>query len=535
MYGNKMDSKRNESVASLTTYFAENTSMHGISRFVGKPGFFRRAFWVLAVLTGAGVAVYNIWTIGIAYSRWEVSTVVSLEYNSKLRFPAVTICNLNPVKKSSIEVEETEFDSLKTALRYEDLFPTSSEPMDNEDFYDWENSSVSYDTYDRNYRATIDFQKALLLMKVARRIQIGHQIHDMLIECSFQGKVCTPSNFTHFYNYMHGNCYTFVPTDVDYTFISQTGPLYGLSMMLYVEEAEYISSLSSGVGFKVVVHSPDTMPFPEDEGFDISPGFATSAGVTKVTVERVPAPYGNCKLYGPGVEEPPNIFTTQVPNITYSDKTCKKTCVQKILVSLCDCCYNIYPCNPDALRIINSSITSAVRFCGLNGETKESCAVEVLDELDNEQRVCPDSCYPNCKEDTHQMEISTAMWPSSNRLTSLVDGLIRGFENKQGAQPIDKHASAAEKDTFFRKNVMKLNVFYKDLNYQKIQTRPAYDWKSLLSDVGGQAGLWLGFSLLTMAEILELILDVVIHLCTRPFRPNKGQVDPGQKRDEKQF
>lgn len=66
-----------------------------------------------------GVAVYNIWTIGIAYSRWEVSTVVSLEYKSKLRFPAVTICNLNPVKKSSIEVEETEFDSLKTALRYE--------------------------------------------------------------------------------------------------------------------------------------------------------------------------------------------------------------------------------------------------------------------------------------------------------------------------------------------------------------------------------------------------------------------------------
>lgn len=37
-------------------------------------------------------------------------------------------------------------------------------------------------------------------------------------------------------------------------------------------------------------------------------------------MDRVPAPYGNCKLYGPGVEEPPNIFTTQVPNITYSDK-----------------------------------------------------------------------------------------------------------------------------------------------------------------------------------------------------------------------
>ncbi|XP_067660960.1 amiloride-sensitive sodium channel subunit gamma-like [Haliotis asinina] len=524
-----MDSKRNESLASLTSYFAENTSMHGMSRWKGKPGFVRRAFWVLAVLTGAGVALHNIWTIGVAYSMWKVSTVVSLEYKSELRFPAVTFCNLNSVKRTSID-DQNEFDGLKTALRYQN----DSVPAEDEDFPDWEDSSVSYDTYDSDYQALVDFQKALAVMKTPLQIRIGHQIKDMLIECSFQGKVCKPSNFTHFYNYRHGNCYTFVPTG-DYAFISKTGPIYGLSLMLYAEEQEYISSLSSSVGFKVIVHNPKYMPFPEDEGFAISPGFATSTSISKVTVERVSAPYGKCKAYGPGVEEPPNIFTTQVPNITYSDQTCKKTCLQKMLVSRCGCCDNMYPCNRDALTILNSSIDHDVGFCILHEETNAKCENVVWKKIENNEMFCPDSCDPNCKEESHQLEMSAAMWPASSHLPSLVDGFINRFTKKKKTPPINMNASADEKDTFFRRNMARLNVFYKELKYQKIQTKPAYDWKSLLSDVGGQAGLWLGFSLLTLAEILELIVDVVIHLCTKPFRSNKGHVNPVEKRDEIHF
>lgn len=59
----------------------------------------------------------------------------------------------------------------------------------------------------------------------------------------------------------------------------------GLSIMLNVEEDEYVRSLTNRVGFKVTVHNVAAMPFPEDEGFDISPGFATSVGVQKVSAD----------------------------------------------------------------------------------------------------------------------------------------------------------------------------------------------------------------------------------------------------------
>ncbi|XP_067675353.1 amiloride-sensitive sodium channel subunit gamma-like [Haliotis asinina] len=549
-----MEGNRHESVSSLVNYFAESTSMHGVSRFVGKPGFFRRAFWVLAVVAGAGVAVYNIWMIGIAYSNWEVSTVVSLKYNSKLRFPAVTFCNLNPVKKSRIEGTQTEFDSLTTTLQTTSA-PTStvsnkagsfleslSSSISNEAGSLLENlsssvsneavtllknlSSVSNENFNSGFLKRINFQRVLANLDPSVKIQIGHQITDMLIECTFQGIVCSHSNFTHFYNYMYGNCYTFNPKDND-SYISRTGPLFGLSLMLYADEEEYISSLGSSVGFKVVVHSPNTMPFPEDDGFDISPGFATSVGVTKVAVERVPQPYGDCKLYGDGVEEPPNIYTTEVPNISYSDKTCERTCVQQILLSRCGCCYDIYPCNSEALNIINTSIPHPVQFCTIESNKNGTCASAVMERQMNNQLICPDTCYPPCLDETHHLELSAAIWPASNYLSSVLDDFIKALNNNQIVSPINENASVDDKDTFVRRNMLRLTVFYKELNYQKITTRPSYTWKSLLSDVGGQAGLWLGFSLLTLGELLELIVDLAIHVCTKPFRSKKVQASSG--------
>ena len=40
-------------------------------------------------------------------------------------------------------------------------------------------------------------------------------------------KICFRSNFTHFYNYMYGNCFTFNGAANDSLITTRTGPLYG--------------------------------------------------------------------------------------------------------------------------------------------------------------------------------------------------------------------------------------------------------------------------------------------------------------------
>ncbi|XP_046571634.1 amiloride-sensitive sodium channel subunit gamma-like [Haliotis rubra] len=301
-----MDSKRNESVSSLVKYFGENTSMHGVSRFAGNQGFFRRSFWVLAVLAGAGVAAYNIWTIFLAFRTWEVSTVVSLVYNAKLRFPSITICNINAVKKSQL-INLTGDKTTENPRLPRNNSLVSRAEVGSSGVTDAINTDDS--AFSGDYRAAVNTQEAALNLTTAEKRQIGHQIEDMLFGCTYQGKTCTSENFTRFYNYMHGNCYDFTPTAKDYMYSTKTGPLYGLSLMLNAEEDEYVQSLTNSVGFKVSVHNHFAMPFPEDDGFDISPGFATSVGVRKVVVQRTPAPYGNCDIHekgGPSTYTPPS-------------------------------------------------------------------------------------------------------------------------------------------------------------------------------------------------------------------------------------
>ena len=56
----------------------------------------------------------------------------------------------------------------------------------------------------------------------------------------------------------------------------------GLTMELFIERDEYLSSLQQSAGLRVMVGSQHQMPFPEDEGITVSPGQETFIAVKKV-------------------------------------------------------------------------------------------------------------------------------------------------------------------------------------------------------------------------------------------------------------
>lgn len=56
----------------------------------------------------------------------------------------------------------------------------------------------------------------------------------------------------------------------------------GLTLDLFVNQNEYIPSISQEAGVRVLLTPQRSIPFPDDEGFTVSPGFATSIGLRKV-------------------------------------------------------------------------------------------------------------------------------------------------------------------------------------------------------------------------------------------------------------
>ena len=65
---------------------------------------------------------------------------------------------------------------------------------------------------------------------------------------------------------------------------------------------------------------------------------------------------------------------------------------------------------------------------------------------------------------------------------------------------------------------MELVIRYESTDVETHVTRAKYDLAVLLANIGGQLGLFTGFSLLTALEILELVWDVWVLLTTAVCR-----------------
>ena len=62
----------------------------------------KKGFWGITTAICVTVLVYHLTMSCIQYFRYETDVSVSLVTHRQLTFPAVTICNLNPMKKSAV-------------------------------------------------------------------------------------------------------------------------------------------------------------------------------------------------------------------------------------------------------------------------------------------------------------------------------------------------------------------------------------------------------------------------------------------------
>ena len=58
--------------------------------------------------------------------------------------------------------------------------------------------------------------------------------------------------------------------------------LPGLAMDFYIEQDEFDPLIRNYAGIKVVLHNPNELPFPEDEGVLVGPGEWNSISIRKV-------------------------------------------------------------------------------------------------------------------------------------------------------------------------------------------------------------------------------------------------------------
>ena len=74
----------------------------------------------------------------------------------------------------------------------------------------------------------------------------------------------------------------------------------------------------------------------------------------------------------------------------------------------------------------------------------------------------------------------------------------------------EKYTRSSE---YIKNNFVKLNIFFEALNYESVEQKAAYEFSGLLGDIGGNMGLFIGASLLTIIELLDFTFEVLKGKC----------------------
>ncbi|GFS51847.1 degenerin mec-10 [Trichonephila clavipes] len=389
-----------------------------------------------------------------------------------LEFPSVSICNLNRMKMVSEEC-----DKRKTKLP-EELRPPEGRPImisESRNLYHCRKIQGDVNIRDRSEYMKLRFLMSYYGMNKQKRFEKGHNISDFIEECSFDGKSCSLYPSTYFTNLFFGNCFTFnnrVPNE-ELLQISKTGVGTGLNLKLNIESCYYLPTTHT-MGVKVIIHHPNEFPNPEEDGLILIPGYESLISLKQTVTHRLRNPYQDRCLD----------YNTQEKHFFGSHNNCIRACIQKQNIAKCGCYDQSF------------SLMNNVRPCRILNESESCCLDDVLANMSQKMCNCPLPCFSfSYKEMLSRSILSSKVFLSKDNVTA----------SKRALKEI------------FMKDILRVNIFYSSLERLVYKQQPQWRDTEVLSYIGNQLGLWLGFSIASIFGFIERIFFMIITVIHKRF------------------
>ncbi len=318
-----------------------------------------------------------------------------------------------------------------------------------------EESECNYIVHDLVERANLSNLTLSYLTDVSR-----DPIESFIEACFFSGRRCSYKDFEPI-STDTGYCYTF---NIQEPFKSSTstGVRAGLYLALNINQSQYVSSSSFDAGVKVVVHPQNEPPRPEDTGVGVPPGTNSFIGVRQKNI--IDNTQRRCLV-------DTESYNFDFLPFDYSTIACGYDCLLVSIAENCGCNY-IPP-------ISN-------RFNSL-----PECVLSDLCCAQEQQRVTIDcDCQSSC---------STTIYETYNSYS----GFPALYIQEDLAELLNISLTDISSDS------LSVNVYFETLNIETQTTDSSYGVVALLSDIGGQLGLFLGVSVISIMEFGTWIIDEI--------------------------
>ena len=425
--------------------YIESTTAHGVARIFTGKSIIRRIFWLIIVLTAAGGCLYNISDRIQFLISRPTSTTVSITRSTTLTFPAVTVCNLNNFRIMELTKRNL------TELIQSALFLVSEGTNTCEE----ELESVSQS---ENLNVNITYEE---LSQQAR-----YRVEDFILGCYFAGEQCNVTEMFEPTLTNLGICYTFNSGKIKPPIQSRgTGQRQGLQLVINVDQEDYSTPLDAGV--KIAIHAQSEPPLPDDQGIGVPTGRNAFISIKQQNIEDQTG--HNCNT------DVSNLNFLQGEYPTYSEAACLVDCIYTSMADNCSCVGARSFYSPDNPRY------SQLPNCTLE---KVCCIVNELAS----PKEC--NCPAACSSRLYETSVSYSYFPAE--YISQVFAILFGA-------PVD----------FFPTNLLGVGVYFETLNIETQTTTSAYSFVALLSDIGGQLGLFLGVSVISIMEFGTWVVDEI--------------------------
>eukprot|EP00112_Aurelia_sp_Birch-Aquarium-sp1_P002814 Seg13117.1 transcript_id=Seg13117.1/GoldUCD/mRNA.D3Y31 product="Acid-sensing ion channel 1C" protein_id=Seg13117.1/GoldUCD/D3Y31 len=454
---------------------AENVTMHGFARISITKWKFLKLFWLISMLSFSAMLIYQVQDIVFKFFERPSVTKHSTVISSKMQFPSVTIC------ASSLSKPKVMAFSNKTMI--EESFELAKQNGDVElGVLTFATSILNNVIKTTKNLKNLSFNRSAFMMEKLRG------------GCSFAFKfACNFSkDFKDIIVIDRGSCHNFNWHGQYHQ--KRAGQNDGLSMILFldVDNAMPLSSSNTGDGVELLLQHHMEYPFPSMGSVLAPVGHLSRIEISKSEILRMRHPYPSDCIDGEGIRL---LYPGE-----YTIHNCQESCLAYKAAASCDFVdfymNTFLPANfkKNFSKVMNSS----------------DCWVKKYDELNaNGFKIC--NCKLPCYELQFHKSVSYSKWPS----TADIPFYRSAFSKALGFN------ESLMTEEFIRRNFLKMNIFFQSMSFERMTEEKKYTPAGIISDVGGQMGIWIGASMFSVMELIYLFAQF-LH---RVFSPRKKAND----------
>ncbi|CAF1029306.1 unnamed protein product [Brachionus calyciflorus] len=433
-----------------------NSTSHGFPKIFSSSNKIIKYIWIFFSILSTCICAFLIIQNIKKYYDFEVTTKIRLKPQFKAIFPSITICNVNFfTSKESIELVQ-------------DLTNVTNYPNDPELFL-------------------FESGTNLLKSKTQNGKNYSDSISKLILKCFHLLIPCNLSEFDFYFSPTYGNCYTFNPgfdsnknlRSFDQLIsTSKTFKIQGLRLILNVSVPEELKFIMPSNGAAIYIHN-QTDPAAFMRPIMAAPGVSTNIGLTKTRTVQNPKPYSQCD---PDTQDPSKYNSELFKMVhdyykSYKRVICFDYCYQRLSLKECGCNQPIFPSNLKKIPCLN----------------KTKC-ISKQAELFSDGNYVSDFCVPECPLECEMISFTKTI-------------SVNKYSNDAFDMMMSKKLNLSNRK--ISEDIAQVNVYYESLDHTEIVEFATMDFVDLLSSIGGIAGLFLGISVLSLVEILEIVLEIL--------------------------